>query len=107
MQSRIESVKLAHSEASQKPVKSPIYELQRDYSDSLNVIEVETHCTDELCLMIISQISRLQESTKYSVATCSTGLEEADNCASGHEESNDSRENDYVEVTQKWNVLKE
>ena len=100
LQSRIESVKLYHNESSQKITRSPICELQRDYSDSLNVIEVETHCTDELCLMIISQNSRLQESTKHSVTTCIISLkttEEADNCASGHEEINDTRENDSVD----------
>ena len=44
--------------------------------------------------------SRLQESTKLSLATCSTSLkttEEADNCASGRDKSNDSRENDSVD----------
>ena len=75
LQSRIENVKLPHTEASQKPIRSPIGELQRGFYDKLNVIEVETHCTDELCLMIICQSSRLQESPKHSVSTGSAILD--------------------------------
>ena len=75
-------------------------ELQSDHADNLNVIEVETHCTDELCLMIICQNSRLQESPKHSVATCSTSLnatEELDSCDSSQNQINDSRKNVSVD----------
>ena len=84
LQSQIEKVKLAQSKQSLHPSRSLVLELQSDHADSLNVIEAETHCIDEPCLMIISQNSRLQESTKHSVTTCSTSLkptEEVDNCA--------------------------
>ena len=75
-------------------------ELQSDHADNLNVIEVETHCTDEPCLMIICQISRLQESPKYSMATCSTSLnatDDVDSCDSSQDKINDSCKNVSVD----------
>ena len=75
-------------------------ELQRNYSDKLNVIEVETHCTDEQCLMILCQSSRLQESPKHSVAIFKTSLnatEEVNSCDSSQDQINESRKNSSVD----------
>ena len=75
-------------------------ELQSDHADNLNFIEVETHCTDEPCLMIICQSSRLQESPKHSIATCSTSLnatEDVNSCGSSQDEINDRRKNVSVD----------